>query len=77
MASKMKTKIRKRYIYEGLGYPIVLRGVTMIFFEDEWHPKINVKEVAKAEIKRLCEIQKLTEKQLSFVWSFFSIPKCI
>lgn len=43
----METRIVKEYIYEGLGFPVLLRDVTFVKIDKEWHPQIDVKQVAE------------------------------
>ena len=49
----MKTRTVNKYIYEGLGVAVELHNVQMVFIDDEWHPMIDVKKVAKELIQKI------------------------
>lgn len=69
---KMTKKIEETYIYEGLGFPIELNHVEMIFVHGEFVPKIDVKSVANKAIKDLIlQKTKLTGNQIKFIRSYF------
>lgn len=71
----MKTKIKKNYIYEGLGFPIQLDQVELVEIDGEWHPKVNVKKVADLVIRNLATQEgRLTGNQVKFIRSYFSMP---
>lgn len=70
----MVKKIQKKYLYEGLGFPIELHNVEMVKFEDEWHPKIDVRKIADAAIKALVlQKSRLTGNQIKFIRAYFSM----
>ena len=71
----MKTKTVKNYIYEGLGFPVELNDVEMVYIDNDWHPRIDVQKVADDVVKQLA-IQKsrLTGTQVKFIRSYFSMP---
>lgn len=70
----MKTKVKKKYIYEGLGFPIELHNVEMAQIGNEWHPIINVKEIADEAIESLIvEKKRLSGNQISFIRSYFKL----
>jgi DNA-binding transcriptional regulator YiaG len=70
----MKTKIVDHYIYEGLGFPVDLEKVEMIFIDSDWLPKINVKKVADEVIEKLAiQDARLTGHQVKFIRSYFSM----
>lgn len=71
----MKKKTLKTYQYQGLGFPIELKNVEMLFIENEWHPKIDVKHVAEITIKKLItQHERLTGNQLKFIRRFLGMP---
>ena len=39
---KKKQKIEKKYVYYGLGFPVVLENVTMMQFRGVWLPDIDL-----------------------------------
>lgn len=70
----MKTKIEKHYLYKGLGFPIDLYNVEMVYIDNEWHPKIDVKKISATAIKALVTQQaRLTGHQIKFIRSYFSM----
>jgi len=70
----MKSKKVKNFIYEGLGFPIKLHDVQMVKFDNEWHPKIDVRKVADKAIKDLVlQKERLTGNQIKFIRSYFSM----
>ena len=42
-----KEKKVKKFIYKGLGFPIVLKNVIFRHIGSEWLPKIDVENLAK------------------------------
>lgn len=70
----MTKKIVKTYIYEGLGFPIELKNIEMIFVRGEYAPKIDVESIAEKAAKNLILQQpKLTGNQIKFIRSYFSL----
>jgi DNA-binding transcriptional regulator YiaG len=70
----MKKKILKKYIYEGLGFSIELRDVEMVYVDNEWCPKLNVKDIASKVIKLLpFQNERLTGNQIYFIRSFLGM----
>jgi hypothetical protein len=64
----IETKIVKQYLYVELGFPIQLYDVTAIKRDNEWHPVINVKEVAADALQLLSAPEStITGKQLAFI----------
>ncbi len=65
---------KKKYIYEGLGFPVELHDVEMIEFEGEVQPKIDVRKIADAAIKALVSQEsRLTGNQIKFIRTYFSM----
>ena len=70
----MNKKIEKKYIYDGLGFPIELHDVEMIEFEGGLHPKIDIKKITDAVIKALVsQKSRLTGNQIKFIRTYFSM----
>lgn len=70
----MKKKIVKKYIYNGLGFPIELRNVELIAFDGDVHPKIDVRKVADLAIKSLVtQENRLTGNQIKFIRTYFTM----
>lgn len=71
---KMRKKTLKSYIYEGLGFPVKLQNVTMLFIDDEWCPKIDVRKIADSVIKELpFQTERLTGNQIKFIRTYFEM----
>lgn len=70
----MKNKVVKNYIYDGLGFPILLPAVEMIYFEGEWHPKIDVYGISEKAMNALItQESRFTGNQVKFVRAYFSM----
>ena len=71
----MKTKIAKNYVYDGLGFPVELDKVEMVYIENDWHPKIDVKKIADEVIEKLAvQEARLTGNQVKFIRTYYSMP---
>ncbi len=70
----MNKKIIKKYIYDGLGFPVELHDVEMVKFDGKFHPKIDVRKIANSAIQSLV-LQKLrlTGNQIKFIRTYFSM----
>lgn len=66
-------KIVKKFIYEGLGFPVELHDVEIVMLDGVYHPKIDVRKIADLTIKSLV-IQKarLTGNQIKFIRTYFA-----
>lgn len=72
-SNDMTKKIVKKFIYNGLGFPIELHDVEMITINGEYAPKIDVRTVADNAMKSLVlQNSKLTGNQVKFIRSYFS-----
>lgn len=70
----MNKKIVKKYIYNGLGFPIELHNVEMVMFNGEFQPKIDVRKIADLAIKSLVSQEtRLTGNQIKFIRTYFSM----
>jgi len=70
----MNKKIIKKYIYDGLGFPIELHNVEMVKLGDEYHPKIDVRQIANSAIQSLVlRKSRLTGNQIKFIRTYFSM----
>ena len=70
----MKKKIVENYSYEGLGFPVNLSQVEMVYINNEWHPKIDVRKVSEKVIKTLVsQEKKLTGNQIKLIRTYFSM----
>lgn len=69
----MNKKIEKKYIYNGLGFPIILHNVEMVEFDGEFQPKIDVRKIADSAIKKLVvQPTRLTGNQIKFIRTYLS-----
>jgi DNA-binding transcriptional regulator YiaG len=70
----MKTKVVKNFIYDGLGFPIHLVEVIMMEYDNEWHPKIDVEQIALAAIQKLImQPDRFTGNQIKFIRHYLSM----
>jgi len=70
----MKTKIEKNYIYNGLGFPIMLDQIEMVSLGNEWCPKVDVKKVANEAVKQLAvKDTPLTGSEVHFIRTHFGM----
>lgn len=70
----MSKKIIKKYIYDGLGFPIELHNVEVVTLHGESHPKIDVRKVADAAIRDLIiQSSRLTGNQIKFIRTYLSM----
>ena len=71
----MKTKIVNNYVYDGLGFPVDMKDVEMVYIENDWHPKIDVQKIADDVIAQLAvQEARLTGNQVRFIRSYYSMP---
>lgn len=74
MSSKIKTK--KNYLYEGLGFPIILGSVGMVKVFGEWEAHINVEKVAKVAFSILPhKPSKFTGSEIAFIRTYLALNK--
>lgn len=70
----METKILKKFKYEGLGFPVELHNVTMVWIDGEWLPKLDVRKIAKELIIELpFQKERLTGNQIKFIRTYFKM----
>jgi hypothetical protein len=59
------------YVYKGLGFPIKLKKVGLLKFNDELHPYLDIKVIADRAIQSLCtQEKKLTGNKLTFMRTY-------
>lgn len=67
-------KIERAYIYNGLGFPIVLEEVPMVQVRGVWTPEINYNILQKVVLLALCyQPTTLTGNQISFIRKYFDM----
>lgn len=72
----MRTKTVKRYIDEGLGFPIQLSNVVFVKIRGEWLPKLDYQQVEEQVLKVLCHLNRpLRGAELRFVRLHFQMTQ--
>lgn len=70
----MKEKKQNQFLYDGLGFPIILLNVTMIKIMGAWTPKINYNKLQKAVLFALAhKPATLTGNELRFIRQYFEL----
>jgi hypothetical protein len=70
----MKTKKAKKFMYEGLGFPLVLFNVRLIKVRDTWTPAIDYNKLQKDVLIALCHKPRaLTGNEIHFIRSYFEM----
>ena len=70
------SKKQKNYLYNGLGFPILLKEAEFKKIGRKWLLKLDVKKVADAVIKALpSKIIGLTGAEIRFARTFFDLSK--
>lgn len=70
----MKGKILKKYIYEGLGFPVILKNVPLICIRGEFVPDINFNALQKNILLHLCHKElPLTGYEIRFIRKYFEM----
>jgi len=65
-------KISKRFVYDGLGFPVVLRNVPMVKVRGSWTPQINYNELSRHVILALAtKPGRLTGHEVRFIRHYF------
>ena len=67
-------KTVKKYVYEGLGFPVELHDVEMVKIDGDFHPKIDIKKISTNVVSSLVlQEKRLTGNQIKFIRSYFSM----
>ncbi len=70
----MTTKKAKRFIYEGLGFPIVLVNVPLVLKRGVWTPAIDYNKLQKEVLVALAHKPiALTGNEIHFIRAFFEL----
>ncbi len=70
----MRTKIEKKYVFEGLGFPVHLTNVPMIEMRGEYVLDIDFNKLQKAVLLHLCHKKTpLTGNEVKFIREYFSL----
>ncbi len=69
-----KEKIQKRFVYEGLGFPVVFRNVPMVKVRGAWTPKVNYNDISKLVAIALAhKPSRLTGNEVRFLRHHFEL----
>ena len=70
----MKKKIIKKYIFEGLGFPVLLINAPLTYVQGEWILDINYNTLQIAALLRLCHKKSpLTGNEIRFIRKYFQM----
>jgi DNA-binding XRE family transcriptional regulator len=70
----MKTKKVKRFIYEGLGFPVVLINVSLVKKREIWTPAIDYNKLQKGVLVALTQKPTaLTGHEIHFIRTYFEM----
>lgn len=70
----METKIRKRFVDHGLGFPVVLNNVPMVNIRGVWTPKIKYTQLEQWVLVALSrQANHLTGSQVRFIRHHFGM----
>lgn len=73
---KKQEKKVKNYIYEGLGFPVVLETAKLRKVRNKWCPQIDIEAVAKVAFKMLpAKPSKLTGLEIRFIRTYLDKSK--
>ena len=62
------TKTRKRFVYEGFGFPVVLRNVPMVKVRGAWTPEVDYNKLAREVLLALAhKSARLTGSEVRFI----------
>ena len=70
----MITKKSKRFVYEGLGFPIILKDVFLVKKKDIWTPAIDYNKLQRQVLLELCHKSLLlTGNEIHFIRVYFEM----
>ena len=70
----MEIKKVKRFVYNGLGFPVVLVNVTLVKKRDIWTPTIDYNKLQKRVLFALAQKQlAMTGNEIHFVRTYFEM----
>ena len=70
----MEKKIQKRFVYSGLGFPVVLINVTMGKVRGTWTPVVDYNKLQKDVIEALAHKPvRLIGNEIHFIRSYFGM----
>jgi len=69
-----KTKIKKRFVDYGCGFPVVIQDVPLIYVRGVWTPDIDYNELHEKVVRALVHNQEqITGNQIRFIRHFFGL----
>lgn len=72
----MNKKIKKSFIYEGLGFPILLENVIFHQIHGEWLPRIDIEVLARTVFEKLpSKSSRLTGNEIKFIRTYLGKSK--
>ncbi|KEI34996.1 hypothetical protein FRA_44c12950 [Francisella sp. W12-1067] len=72
--SNLEEKVVKEYVYTGMIFPVTLKDVKMVRYDNEWCPIIDDIAIANEWIKKIGESKdRITGNQLKFIRSYFKM----
>ena len=70
----MKTKRVEKFVYGGLGFPIVLRNIVLVKKRDVWTPAIDYNKLQKQVLLALAQKPfSLTGNEIHFIRAYFEM----
>lgn len=70
----MERKIQKRFVYEGLGFPVVLLNVPMGRVRGTWTPLVDYNKLQRDVVEALAyRPARLTGNEIHFIRSYFGM----
>ena len=70
----MQTKRVKRFVYEGLGFPVVLLNVPLVKKRDVWTPAIDYNKLQKSVLVALTQKPiSLSGNEIHFIRTYFEM----
>ena len=70
----METKVQKRFVDTGFGFPITLLNVPMVKVHGIWTPKLNYNELALVVLRALAHKEsRLTGNEIKFIRTHFEL----
>jgi hypothetical protein len=70
----MQTKVQKRFVDTGFGFPITLLNVPMVKAHGIWTPKIDYNELALVVLRALAHKEsRLTGSEIRFIRTYFEL----
>ena len=69
-------KIVKNFVYEGLGFPVILENALFHKVRNEWLPKVDIEGLAEMAFRMLpSKPSKLTGNEIKFIRTFLGKSK--